>query len=140
MKRIILYLLSFASLALLLSGCLAASDDVKAELGREFILPVDQRAVIQGEDLELSFNLVLSDNRCPQGAQCIIAGEVKVILEIMQNGNSNSMELSQPGLFEDYSLEGYGQYQFIFKILPYPEVDHQIADGDYELKLTVTAS
>jgi hypothetical protein len=58
----------------------------------------------------------------------------------MQNGNSNSMELSQPGLFEDYSLESYGQYQFIFKILPYPEVDHQIADGDYELKLTVTAS
>jgi hypothetical protein len=139
-KRIILYLLAFMGFALLLGGCPAASYDVKAKLGHEFILPVGQRAAIEGEDLELRFKTVLSDNRCPRGAQCIIAGEVRVILEIKQDGSSDSIELSQPGLFEDYSLESYGQYKFIFKILPYPEVGHQIADDDYELKLTVTAS
>jgi hypothetical protein len=133
-------LAALIALAFILSGCPAASNDVKAELGHEFTLPVGQTAVVEGQDLELLFKTVLSDNRCPQGAQCIIAGEVRIILEITQNGSSDSVELSQPGLFEDYSLESYGQYKFIFKILPYPEVDHQIADDDYELMLTVTAS
>jgi len=139
-KRIIFYLLAFVSLALFIGGCPAASDVVKAKLGHEFTLPVGQRAVVEGEGLELRFKMVLSDNRCPQGAQCIIAGEVRVILEIKQNGSSDSVELSQPGLFEDYSLVSYGQYKFIFKVLPYPEVGHQIADDDYELKLTITTS
>ena len=140
MKRIILYLLAFVSLALFLSGCPAASDVVEAKLGYEFTLPVGQRAVVEGEDLELRFKTVLSDNRCPQGAQCIIAGEVRIILEIKQDGSSDSVELSQPGLFEDYSLESYGRYKLIFKIEPYPEIGHQIADDDYELKLTITTS
>ncbi len=139
MKRIVLYVLAFVSLALFLSGC-PASDVVNAKLGHEFTLPVGQRAVIEGEDLELRFKVVLSDNRCPQGAQCIIAGEVRIILEIKQDGNSDSVELSQPGLFEDYSLKSYGQYKFIFKIEPHPQVGHQIDDDDYELKLTITTS
>ena len=140
MKRIILYLLAFLSLALFVSGCPTASDVIKAKLGYEFTLPVGQTAVVEGEDLELRFKVVLSDNRCPQGAQCIIAGEVRIILEITQNGSSDSVELSQPGLFEDYSLESYGRYKLIFKIEPQPEVGHQIADDDYELKLTITTS
>lgn len=139
MKRL-LYLAALIALAFILSGCPAASDVVKAKLGHEFTLPVGQTAVIEGQDLELRFKTVLSDNRCPQGAQCIIAGEVRIILEIKQNGVPNSVELSQPGQFEDYSLESYGQYKFIFKVLPYPEVGHQIADDDYELKLTITTS
>ena len=67
MKHIVIYLLAFVSLALFLSGCPAASDVVEAKLGYEFTLPVGQRAVVEGEDLELRFKTVLSDNRCPQG-------------------------------------------------------------------------
>jgi hypothetical protein len=140
MKRIILCLLALVGLTLFVAGCPADSDVIKAKLGHEFILPVGQTAVVEGQDLELRFKTVLSDNRCPQGAQCIIAGEVRVVLEITQNGSSDSVELSQPGLFEDYSLEIYGQYKLIFEILPYPEVGKEIGDDDYELKLTITTS
>ena len=123
-----------------MSGCLADSDVIKARLGHEFTLPVGQRAAIETEDLEVRFKMVISDNRCPQGATCIIAGEVRLILEVIQEENPDSLELSQPGLFDDYSLESYGQYKFIYKVLPYPENGQVIGSDEYELKLTVTDS
>jgi hypothetical protein len=139
-KRIILYLVAFVSFTLFISGCLADSDVIKARLGQEFTLPVGQRAAVATEDLEVRFKMVLSDNRCPQGAVCIIAGEVRLILEVTQEDSPDSIELSQPGLFYDYSLDSYGQYKFIFKVLPYPEIGQGIGGDEYELKLTITAN
>jgi len=39
------------------------------------------------EDINLKFEEVLSDSRCPKDVECVWAGEAKVLIEIYQNGH-----------------------------------------------------
>ena len=49
-----------------------------AVLGREVALVPGQMTNVQGEPLAIAFLRVVEDSRCPQGVQCVRAGEAKV--------------------------------------------------------------
>ena len=67
MRKYSLYVLAFVAAFLLLAGC-AGKSEIKANLGQEFALSINQSARIEGEKLQISFKEVLEDSRCATGA------------------------------------------------------------------------
>lgn len=57
------------------------------------ILAAGKPAAI-ASDATLTFNRIVSDSRCPSGAQCIWAGEVRISLALTVNNETSSFELS----------------------------------------------
>jgi hypothetical protein len=47
-------------------------------LGQPFFIRVGETVGIAGEDLVVTYSQLLSDNRCPPGVQCIIAGNARI--------------------------------------------------------------
>jgi hypothetical protein len=107
----------------------------KIHLEQEFSLSIGQSVGIADEDLRLTFKEVSHDSRCPTGAVCITEGAVVCLLEIKHDDAVYNIELAQPGLYYDYSQETFGGYKYNFILEPYPEVDKEIAEGDYRLLL-----
>jgi len=66
--------------SLLLAACarmpLAAAQSVP--LGQTFPLKVGQSITVEADGLEVVFERVVSDSRCPRGVQCIRAGEATI--------------------------------------------------------------
>ena len=131
------YLSACVAIVLLLGGCIGTGG-VKADLGQEFSLSIGQTATIEGENLQIRFEEVVEDSRCPTGATCVWEGRVSLTVEITENDSPYRMVLIQPGLTDQYTRETYQGYQLTFKVEPYPEVDQEIAPGEYRLLLTVS--
>jgi hypothetical protein len=136
MKKYGLHILVLVAIASLLCVCLACGFKVK--LGQEFSLSISQSAVIAGEDLEITFEEVSEDSRCPEGAVCVWEGRVVCFVKITEGEASCRIELAQPGLSDEYSQETYEGYKFTFKVEPYPEVDKEILNSEYRLLLTIS--
>src|SRR5262245_50488127 len=49
-----------------------------AKLNQSFTLKVGTSTSIDGEGIQIGFDSVLSDSRCPKGAQCIVAGDATI--------------------------------------------------------------
>ncbi len=133
-----LYLLAFVAVFLLLGGCVVTPGKVEVDLGQEFSLAIGQSAIISGENLEIKFKEVVEDSRCPEGATCVWAGRVSVIVEITENGAPYQMVLTHPGLTDEDAGETYKEYRLTFKVEPYPELGKEIATNEYRLLLTVS--
>jgi hypothetical protein len=133
-----LYLLAYVAILLLLASCAVTPGEVKADLGQEFSLSIGQSVVITGENLEIKFQEVVEDSRCPKDVTCVWAGRVSCVVEITEDGSLYRMVLTQPGLTDQYVEETYKEYQLTFKVEPYPEVDTEIPSSDYRLLLSVS--
>jgi hypothetical protein len=55
-----------------------AQEVVRAELDVPFELKVGQSAVIESEDIEVSFERVVQDSRCPSDVTCIWEGQATI--------------------------------------------------------------
>ena len=97
-----------------------------------------QRALIVGENLEISFEDVIEDSRCPRDVICVWAGRVTCMVELTHAGSSYRMALTELGLTDDYSKERYEDYELTFHVTPYPEAGKKIPPDAYRLHLTVT--
>jgi len=136
MRSTVVWLSITVTMFIALAGC-AGQPAVQAELEQEFTLAVDQSAAIAGEDLSIKFVEVISDSRCPDDAICIWLGEVSCLIEVTQNGATQSKVLTQPGLSAPV-ITDYGRYDVQFDVQPYPEADKAIKSNDYRLHLTVS--
>ena len=95
MRKHLLWILPI--IILVLSGCTRPTGEIKANLGEKFSLAIGQVASITGENLKIRFKEVIGDSRCPQGVQCIWAGEASSLMEITYSGSTFSKTLTQPG-------------------------------------------
>ncbi len=136
MKKYGLCVLVLVITVSLLCICLACGG--KAGLGEEFSLSIGQTVTIAGEDLEITFEEVMGDNRCARDVVCITAGDVVCLMKIGQGESSYNIELAQPGLYYDYSQESFGGYKYTFKVEPYPESDKIISTDEYRMLLTIS--
>jgi hypothetical protein len=134
----VLATIALACLLLLPCGCQAES--LTASLGQETSLRLGQVVSIEGEQLEIEFVRVISDSRCPTGAQCVWQGEVNCLLRITHEDEVFEKTIVQPGLAQQPSLDIFQDYQLAFSVAPYPVVDEKINAGDYRLLLTVEAA
>ena len=135
---------------LALAGCVGAQPppaptpepepayDVLGAIGTEFILPAGQTARVGGAGLYITFAEVLADNRCPKGAQCIIAGRAEVRLEFTDAAGSGVIDLEHPGP-EGSLIEGaWNGHDFEYEVGPFPVVDQTIEPAAYYLRLKFT--
>jgi hypothetical protein len=105
-------------------------------LEQEFKLKIGESAKSTGEGLEIQFNSVAEDSRCPRGVNCVWAGNAKVLLKIKRDaGKPADVELNTN---INPKTSRYSEYELRLKELrPYPEADATIKSSDYEVTLTV---
>ncbi len=131
------YLLTSVFIVLLLGSC-TGTGEAKTSLDQEFSLSIGRSITIDGEDLRIKFVEVSEDSRCAKGVTCIWEGRVNVVVEITDNGSSNRIVLTQPGLTNQYAKETYKEYQLTFNVEPYPEAGKEIATDEYRLLLIIS--
>jgi hypothetical protein len=126
---------------ILLFGVLFASfgcGKVEYNTGVEFSLSAGETADINGEELQVKFLELSEDSRCPRDVTCIWEGRAIAIIEVFTGDTSQKVELVEQGLTDGLAKKSFGEYEFLFRILPYPgEADVQISPDEYRLVLTV---
>ena len=127
-------IVSILLLLIVSSSCTQAK--IKASLGEEFTLPLGKTAAVEAENLSFEFVDVTADSRCAKGVECIWAGEAKCRMLITYKGTESEATFTQPG--GSVAEESFNQYKISFILEPYPEAGKQIADSEYQLKMTVT--
>lgn len=131
------YFVVFLAIVLAASSC-GGFDNSQVHLNEEFYLSMGQRAFIAGESLEVRFNEVTEDSRCPKDVTCIWEGRVTCKVELTHAGVSNQMSLTEPGLRDEYSRERYEGYELTFHVTPYPEAGKNIPADTYRLHLIIS--
>ena len=145
-------MISFLLLISTLVSCQSAKPlpSITATTNSEFTLASTQSATITDADLSITFNSVLSDDRCPSEVECAASGPVTVSLSVKQ-GNENAMELTlqtftdQNGRAPDREFEGIedradlGDYLLqITGVTPYPkDPTIPIEPSEYQATLIV---
>jgi hypothetical protein len=137
MTKNCLYLSIIFAVVLSVSGCAGTSNRIEVSLGQEFSLSIMQSALIKGENLEIKFEEVVEDSRCPWEVTCIWEGRVTLSVEVKVNDVSDDIELSQPGLTDQSVVATHEGYQFTYKVEPYPEAEKTISEDEYRLLLVV---
>jgi hypothetical protein len=129
--------LAILSLLLVFTAALAqASSDVKqVALNQEFEIKVGEKVSVQG--LKISFETVAEDSRCPQGVECVWAGNAKVILKVSKAGRRTARINLNTGLEPKHKLY-YGYDIKLVSLNPYPKKGEKIKGSDYVATLIVT--
>lgn len=123
-------------LLLMTTGLSCSEEPLPATLGAQFSLSVGQTALIESEGLKLTFVEVEEDSRCPQGVECVQAGQVTCRVRVNYKGAVSTIYITQPGgSFISYGT--LGNYNVGFRVEPYPEAGKEIAESEYRLLMNV---
>lgn len=148
-KRIVSSLFFITTIAACQSA--TALPSVTADIDHEFTLASGQSATITSTDLTITFNSVLSDDRCPSEVECAANGPVTVSLSVQQ-GNSSPTDFilqtftDQNGSSPNVQFEGItssaqvGDYLIrITSLTLYPKnLSPKIEPAEYRLGLVVS--
>ena len=97
------------------------------------------------EDINLKFEEVLSDSRCPKDVECVWAGEAKVLIEIYQNGHIDIRKeiiIDVKGILNDASNLIYASNTikvYATGLYPYPMTSKKKDFETYYLEISVLA-
>lgn len=108
-----------------------------ATLDHEFEIKIGQQVSIKNEGLKISFSYVAEDSRCPEGVQCIWAGNGKVVLRVSKaRRRSATMRLNTN---VDPKEAAYREYEVkLVSLNPYPKKDVPIKKKNYVATLVVS--
>ncbi len=106
-----------------------------------FDLKMSQSAVVEGEDLRLTFTGVPEESRCPQGVDCFQEGQVRVTLIAVNAGNSQTIEFTRKASEKGTVTRSFGKFKIqLNEVSPYPKNGVKTNLEDYSLKLAVRKS
>ncbi len=155
MRRLKITSMLFLASLLMLTGCRDFGVDPEGEGGSNFqgdgvatlTVPFElifgQRAVIDETDLTIEFTMVIEDNRCPDGVDCIQAGRAGVLLTVTDVQNVRYQLVAFiPGLVATpYQNNDIIQFQGLrFRLLevsPYPLQGEDVDVSNYSVTLEV---
>ena len=105
-------------------------------LEQEFRLKIGESARAAREGLQVEFDSVAEDSRCPKDVNCIWAGNAKILLKVKKDAaEPANLELNTN---MDPRTSRYSEYELRLKELkPYPESKSTIKSSEYEVTLTV---
>ena len=130
-------LMCIAMILFILGGCSGNKAAVTVGLGETFTIGVNQTANISGQDMTVTFNGVIGDNRCPQNATCVWEGVASSKTTFNYKGQDYVIVLNSPGLTSEAS-DTFVEYNLTYSLNPYPRQGEEISPGDYELTLSIT--
>ena len=126
-------LLYFLLVFITITGC---DDAVSAGLSEEFFISPGQKAVINNSGLEITFNKVVEDSRCPLGAECVWEGNGRIEISVRHNGWTDETQELNTTLDPQELIAG----DFTIRLLelqPYPETGREISSAAYKIRLIV---
>jgi hypothetical protein len=119
--------LLFIAATWLLGSC--APELVHSGVGTPFSLRYGGKSIVQDAQnnsaLNIQFEAVEEDSRCPEGAQCFWAGRAVVRLSV----NGTTLKVTE-GMIPDSLQPAFGNYRFMMQSLePYPKAsDMQLSE------------
>ncbi len=121
----------------LLIGFAQQNCDVKTiSLNKEFELKIGQNALIKGEGLVIGFNSVDEDSRCPEGVDCIWAGNAKITVKATKS-DSETVSAQLNTTTEPKEVD-YKQYRItLVKLDPRPKAETITSKGYYIATLLI---
>lgn len=123
-------------------GCATASGESggtaaqSRALGDPVTLKPGERAVFEADRLHVRFDKVVSDSRCPKGAQCVWAGEAVVRLTVTLPDKSNKTVDVKASVTESAATVGAFRLS-ISDLQPAPTTEGPVRDSDYRVTLVV---
>jgi hypothetical protein len=121
------------------SGCVSsAGTAMNAGLGEIFRLQFGQTATVEGRDLEIVFEAVEADSRCPKGEACVWEGDAIVRLSAKgAAGVEEKLELHTAS--KGPASVGYNGWSIrLVGLEPYPVTGRTIPEAAYVVTLEVT--
>ena len=111
-----------------------------ASLDEAFDLKAGGSTTIRDENLQVGFDRVLSDSRCPRGTRCIAEGDATVrvwLLKPPRGRAAHELQTTPPAAAE----AAYDGYRIrLVALAPYPEGDRPVRSSEYVTTLVVTRS
>lgn len=134
---------SLAALFLMAAvGCAhAAAPSARTEIpsaapGERFALRRGDSVKIAGTPAKITFEKVVSDNRCPVDVVCVVAGEARAFFSLDEPAKpSRGFELDTARA-SNATVNGYGVS--LLAVSPAPRSTVRIEPRDYVVELTVT--
>lgn len=130
---------SLLAMTLLLAACDTSMEPsrtpaVHAVLNVPFTLDAGQSAILDDENLSVTFERVLDDTRCPIDATCIQAGDATMsVRAVLQGQAAMTLNLTLFGAEGVYQGFGFHAQQ----LLPGQLTGRTIPPGDYSVQLLV---
>ncbi len=119
----------------------APASAMTVKTGEPFKLAAGRSAQLASGQFSVTFAQVVEDSRCPKGVECVWAGQVVVILDVSENGQTSSsikLTLGGAGRPSDASTaQVAGHTVQLMAVEPYPENGKKIAPDDYTATLQV---
>ena len=123
---------SLIVLPLLILGCQNSIASVNPEIGKPFKIKLGQTLEFQGTDLSITFEELLEDSRCPDGATCVWAGNGRVSIKL------NELQAELNTHLDPKSIDLSGYEINLLSLAPYPEINNEIEPEEYILEMMVT--
>jgi hypothetical protein len=103
----------------------------------QFVLAPGESSRIVGTTLQLRFQGVFGDSRCPADAICILGGDALVRIDVRENGRTTGTYDLHTGSMETVRHDDLTI--ILVELLPYPFSSRPIARDDYRATLRVTS-
>ncbi len=138
--KLFLSILLFTTLTAFVNSCSKSGDKFREGIV-ELKFSDCENGNIDGDDLKLCFDAVVSDSRCPANAVCIWQGAATATFSFTKNGHSHNFNLSTitlpPNYTKDTVIVGY-KIEFI-DLSPYPgTVADPIPDSQRKAEVKIT--
>ena len=122
----------FLCVALVLLGCQSSLSTTKPQLGEEVEVKVGEKVAFRDAEIILQFKKVIEDSRCPNGVECVWAGNAKILIRL----NQQSLKLNT---HVEPQEETIGKYHIqLVSLSPYPEFKHAIEQDEYVATFLIT--
>lgn len=109
----------------------------RVHVQREFNLRLGSVAIVKEAGLTVTFAEMVEDSRCPEGVNCIWAGNGKIKITL-KKGSHKSMSFELNTMTEPKSFAYQGYEVTLVKLDPYPKHDMPTRKRDYAATLKVT--
>ena len=120
-------------------GCAAGLSEPKnVALGESFTLEVGEAAQIEAEALQIGFENVPTDSRCPTDVQCIWEGDATVRVWVQKAPRTRERLALHTSAREPRSATYQGYGIELLRLAPLPVSGRTIEQEDYEATLEVT--
>lgn len=121
---------------LAVSGCGGApSAPGDVPYGRAVDLRIGEPIRVGDDGLQVTFESVKSDSRCPIDANCIQEGDAVIAVLFRVDGASTSRDLHTDLAKAEARLDRYSVR--LLSLQPYPRSDHPAQPGDYIAQVRV---
>lgn len=115
------------------SGC---DDIVSANLNEEFYITQGQKAELKDSGLEITFNRVSEDSRCPRGVECVWEGNGRIKISVYHPAFGT--ETKELNTTVEPRQAVVGKFKIgLSELQPYPEKDKEISPENYRIRLIV---